>query len=56
MAIDFFESQDVARKRTGRLVFLFILAVVAIIALLYVIVAVVAGSFSEELTPCLAAT
>ncbi|UCE61191.1 MAG: M48 family metallopeptidase [Phycisphaerales bacterium] len=35
MAIDFFESQDVARKKTGRLVFLFVLAVLVIIAALH---------------------
>jgi hypothetical protein len=29
--MDFFEHQDVARRKTGRLIFLFILAVVAII-------------------------
>ena len=29
--MDFFESQDAARQKTGRLVFLFVLAVVSII-------------------------
>ena len=38
--MDFFEHQDVARKRSGRLVLLFILAVIAIIALVYVVVAI----------------
>ena len=39
MAIDFFEHQEVARKKTGLLVFLFVLAVVSIMALVYVVVA-----------------
>ena len=38
MAMDFFESQDVARRRTGRLVVLFILAVLAIMAATYLAV------------------
>jgi len=41
MAMDFFQSQDVARKSTGRLVILFILAVIAIMALVYLLVAAV---------------
>jgi Zn-dependent protease with chaperone function len=39
--MDFFESQDVARRRTGRLVVLFALAVLAIMAMVYLVVAVV---------------
>jgi Zn-dependent protease with chaperone function len=39
--VDFFDSQDVARRKTGRLVTLFVLAVIAIIAATYVLVAVV---------------
>ena len=35
--MDFFDHQDVARRQTGRLVVLFILAVVGIIAALYII-------------------
>ena len=38
--MDFFESQDAARKKTGRLVFLFVLAVVSIIVSVYVVVSV----------------
>jgi Zn-dependent protease with chaperone function len=40
--MDFFESQDAARQKTGRLVFLFVLAVVSIIVSVYV---VVSGAF-----------
>ena len=40
--MDFFESQDAARQKTGRLVFLFGLAVVSIIVSVYV---VVSGAF-----------
>ena len=36
--MDFFESQDAARQKTGRLVFLFVLAVVSIIVSVYVVV------------------
>ncbi|MHC5212867.1 MAG: M48 family metallopeptidase [Planctomycetota bacterium] len=39
--MDFFESQDVARRRTGRLVVLFVLAVLAIMAMAYLVVAIV---------------
>jgi len=35
MAMDFFEHQDAARRKTGRLVILFILAVIGIIVALY---------------------
>ena len=36
--MDFFESQDAARQKTGRLVFLFVLAVVSIVVSVYVVV------------------
>src|SRR3954453_13968027 len=36
MATDFFEQQDIARKRTGLLVAYFVLAVVAIVLSVYV--------------------
>jgi Zn-dependent protease with chaperone function len=39
--MDFFESQDVARRRTGRLVALFALAVLALMAMAYLVVALV---------------
>lgn len=35
MAVDFFKYQETARKKTGRLIFFFLLAVAGIIALLY---------------------
>jgi len=41
MAMDFFESQDVARRKTGKLVVLFVLAVIAIVVLLYIVFAAV---------------
>jgi Zn-dependent protease with chaperone function len=41
MAMDFFESQDAARRHTGRLVILFILAVTAIMVAVYLLVAVI---------------
>ncbi|MFN3167069.1 MAG: M48 family metallopeptidase [Phycisphaeraceae bacterium] len=40
MASNFFEQQDVARKKTGRLVLLFIAAVIAITLLVYAAVAI----------------
>ena len=39
MAMNFFEHQEQARRSSGRLVILFILAVVAIIAFLYFFIA-----------------
>ena len=36
--MDFFESQDAARRKTGRLVFLFALAVVSIVISVYAVV------------------
>ncbi|MCZ6696746.1 MAG: M48 family metallopeptidase [Acidobacteria bacterium] len=38
--MDFFESQDAARRKTGRLVFLFALAVVSIIVSVYAVVSI----------------
>ena len=43
MAMNFFESQDVARRKTGRLVVLFLLAVISIVVLVYVAFAVILG-------------
>ncbi len=37
--MDFFENQEVARKKTGRLVFLFVLAVIAIVISVYFVIA-----------------
>ncbi len=39
MAMDFFEHQEVARKKTGRLVFLFVVAVLSIIVMVYAVLA-----------------
>ena len=45
--MDFFEHQDVARRQTGRLVFLFVLAVLLLVAAAYFVVAgVLVGSGS----------
>ena len=43
MPMDFFESQDVARRKTGRLVVLFVLAVIAIVVLVYLAVVIILG-------------
>jgi Zn-dependent protease with chaperone function len=43
LTTDFFENQDIARRNTGRLVFLFALAVIATIAMLYALAAVITG-------------
>ena len=43
MATSFFEIQDRARKKTGRLVVFFVLAVLAIIAMLYALAILVVG-------------
>ncbi len=48
MAMDFFESQDVARRKTGRLVILFILAVIAIIAAVHVLVGLLWGYVGRD--------
>ena len=39
--MDFFEQQDVARRRTGRLIWYFVLAVVAIVVAIYAVVLIV---------------
>ena len=44
--MDYFQNQDVARKKTGLLVFFFVLAVVLIILSVYVAIAAVLG-FAE---------
>ena len=50
--MDFFDHQERARKRTGRLVFFFVLAVLGIIAGVYFLVMAVFGySAAEELRP-----
>lgn len=46
--MDFFEAQDKARRKTGRLVALFILAVLSLLALTNVLVAVAFGLFSAQ--------
>src|SRR5688572_10745901 len=54
MATNFFEQQDRARRNTGRLVLLFILAVLAIMAMVYFAVALFitsqGGDTAEVLT------
>ncbi|MDX1563932.1 MAG: M48 family metallopeptidase [Phycisphaeraceae bacterium] len=47
MAMDFFGSQDRARRKTGLLVFLFICAVIGIIAAVYLLIAGVLGGLLE---------
>jgi Zn-dependent protease with chaperone function len=46
--VDFFESQDEARKRTGRLVVLFGLAVIAIAVTLYALAVAVTGYAGQD--------
>ena len=48
MATDFFERQDIARRNTGRLVFLFVLAVLAIMASIYLLLVVTMGYLSRD--------
>lgn len=48
--MDFFDHQDVARKKTGRLVLLMSLAVISIIALIYGLVIVVALQLNAQST------
>ena len=48
MAMDFFESQDAARRRTGTLVLIFALAVLGIVALVYLVVAAAVHAFLAE--------
>jgi Zn-dependent protease with chaperone function len=45
--MDFFEHQEVAQKKTGRLVLLFCLAVLGVIVFVYVVVAAVLASQTE---------
>ena len=49
--MNFFESQDVARRKTGRLVVLFVLAVIVIVGLTYLVIAgalVFSGAVGES--------
>ena len=48
--MDYFQNQDVARKKTGLLVFFFVTAVVLIILSVYVAIAAVLG-FAEPDEP-----
>ena len=48
MATDFFERQDIARRNTGRLVFLFVLAVLAIMVSIYLLLVVTMGYLSRD--------
>jgi len=50
VATNFFENQDRARKKTGRLVIFFVLAVLAIIAMLYALAILVVGYQTHELS------
>ncbi|MBX3413345.1 MAG: M48 family metallopeptidase [Pirellulales bacterium] len=49
MAMNFFEHQDVARRKSGRLVMLFVLAVVSIVAVIYAVVMIALGTTDEGL-------
>ena len=56
MATDFFEQQDIARKRSGRLVFLMIAAVIGIVLVTYPIIAIAfyflsGGAKNPEIAP-----
>ena len=48
MAMNFFESQDVARKNSGRLVVLFVIAVLAIMVLVYLLIAATIGYMTRD--------
>ncbi len=48
MAMNFFESQDVARKNSGRLVVLFVIAVIAIMVLVYLLIAATVGYMTRD--------
>ena len=48
MAMNFFESQDVARKNSGRLVVLFVMAVLLIAALVYLLIAATVGYMTRD--------
>lgn len=47
--MDFFEHQEVAQKKTGRLVFLFCLAVLGVIGFVYIAIALAVGSQMETM-------
>jgi Zn-dependent protease with chaperone function len=46
--MDFFEQQDIARRKTGRLVLFFALAVVGIIAAIYLVIVLMLGASSSD--------
>ena len=48
MAMNFFESQDVARKNSGRLIVLFVIAVLAIMVLVYLLIAATVGYMTRD--------
>ena len=48
MATDFFERQDIARRNTGRLVLLFVLAVLAIMVSIYLLLATTMGYLNRN--------
>ena len=48
MATDFFERQDIARRNTGRLVLLFVLAVLAIMVSIYLLLVVTMGYLNRN--------
>lgn len=48
MAMDFFEHQEVARRNTGRLILLFVLAVIGLVVSLYLLVVVLFGFVGTE--------
>jgi hypothetical protein len=48
MRTDFFESQDRARRQTGRLVGFFIVGVVATIAAMWIVAALLLGAGSGD--------
>ncbi len=50
MATDFFESQDAARRNTGRLVVLFVLAVIAIAVTIYALAVGLVGYQGQDRT------
>jgi Zn-dependent protease with chaperone function len=48
VATDFFDNQDRARRNTGRLVLLFVIAVLAIVAMLYAVAVLVFGYQGQD--------
>ena len=48
MATDFFERQDIARRNTGRLVLLFVLAVLAIMVSIDLLLAATMGYLNRD--------